>query len=134
MKVLLMALSMLAPALSHAMPCDVQAMEVRCQNAKGDVKISVGLCGFDLAPNSNTLEVKGRPNLQYALEQDFHGALFTVFSFKITDPKDEGKETVMTFEISNKTGRGLMVEKTRNMNPAPWRTLRSEPIRCVFAD
>jgi hypothetical protein len=126
----LIPLLMLASQSALAMPCDVLHSSVVCKSASGKYVYSARFCGFDDSVTDWSLSVSGVAATKGNLETSWNGTLVNVYQISLNDENSEIERRV-TIETSRKTGKGVLVDESRAGNPAPWKTLKSEAVKCV---
>jgi hypothetical protein len=126
----LIPLLMLASQSVLAMPCDVVSSSVVCKSVSGKYVYSARFCGFDSSVTDWSLSVSGVTVTTAKLETSWNGTLVNVYQINLSDENSDVERRV-TIETSQKTGKGILVDESRTGNPAPWKTLKSEAVKCV---
>jgi hypothetical protein len=121
---------LLMPAQAFAMPCDDG---YRCASASGKYKIEIRRCRYDnRLGNISILQIGGKDVANAQLRAAFDGDDFGGFEIDLAQQGD--LQRILSVEWAKKTGKGLIRDKSRNDNPAPYKTDFSEAIACQGED
>ncbi len=126
MRLLALALMLWMPAHAFAMPCDAG---YRCISASGKYKIEIQRCRYDNRLGAiSVLQIGGKDAADAQLGAAFDGDDFGGFEIDLAERGD--LQRVLSVEWTKKTGKGSIRDKSRNSNPAPYKTGFSEAISC----
>jgi hypothetical protein len=109
-----------------AMPCDTG---FSCTSASGKYEIEIRRCRYDnrLGPIGE-LKIDGKDLTGTKLNAAFDGDDFG--GFEIGLPAQGETQRILSAEWMQKTGKGTIRDKSRDGNPAPYKTAFSEAISC----
>ena len=121
-----MMISLLLSAIAFAMPCDTG---YTCTSATGRYKVEINHCRYDNNLGSFTLTLNKAEVKDAKSGPTWDGDQFGAFQIDLADQGDT--QRMLSVEFSKRTMRGVIYDKTRNYNPAPWKITRHEAITCV---
>jgi hypothetical protein len=130
MRLFALALMLLTPAQVFAMPCDAS---YRCVSPSGKYKIDIQRCRYDNRLGAiSSLQIGGKAVTDAQLGAAFDGDVFGGFEIDLAQQGDV--QRILSVEWVKKTGKGLIRDKTRDTNPAPYKTTFSEGIACKIQE
>lgn len=125
-----LAAALLMTAQACAMPCD---SSYQCKSASGKYRMEIQRCRYDNRLGSiQMLKIGGADVTGAQLGAAFDGEDFGGFEIALAEKGDT--QRVLSVEWAQKTGKGVIRDKSRDDNPAPYRTGSSEAITCKAED
>jgi hypothetical protein len=126
MKLPLLAAFLLISTQAIAMPCDTG---YSCTSASGKYEIEIRRCRYDnrLGP-IGVLKIDGKDVTGTKLDAAFDGDDFGGFEIGLAAQGES--QRILSAEWAQKTGKGTIRDKSRDDNPAPYKTTFTEAISC----
>jgi hypothetical protein len=130
MKFSVLAALLVISTQALAMPCDTG---YTCTSASGKYKIELRRCRYDnrLGP-IGMLKIDGKDVTGAKLGAAFDGDDFGGFEIGLAGQGET--QRILSAEWAQKTGKGTIRDKSRDDNPAPYKTGFSEAIGCKEGD
>jgi hypothetical protein len=126
MRFLAFAAAVFMSAQASAMPCDGS---FQCKSASGKYNIEISRCRYDNHLRSiEMLKINGADVTDAQLGAAFDGEDFGGFEIELAQKGET--QRVLSVEWAQKTGKGIIRDKSRDDNPAPYKTSFSEAISC----
>lgn len=130
MRFLALAAVLSMSAEASAMPCDTS---YQCRSASGKYRIEIQRCRYDNRLGSiQMLKIDGADVTDAQLGAAFDGEDYGGFEIGLAEKGDT--QRILSVEWVQKTGKGIIRDKSRDDNPAPYRTGFSEAIACKAED